>query len=147
MKAWLTEAGETLLGTIWWGATWAWGITMSAMFILAPLLLANITVEILDGLSATVALVAGVVGAYALGLPPWDADDPVGLALVVGGGAVTVVAWDLLRGSVDAGALLIVLAVILIGWPIRRLVPAHDGDLRQPIDQERAGERRQAERD
>ena len=121
VKAWLGEAGETLLGAAWWGLTWAWGIAMSAMFILAPLLLATIAVELFDWLPATAALVIGVVGAYALDLPPWDADDPIGLPLVIGGGAITVIAWDLMHGSANAASLVIVLAIVLIGWPIRRL--------------------------
>jgi hypothetical protein len=120
MKTWLADAGEALLGATWWGLTWAWGLAMSAMFILAPLLLATIAVELFEWLPATVALVIGVVGAYLLDLPPWDADDPVGLPLVIGGGAVTVVAWDLMHGSADATSLAIVLALVLIGWPIRR---------------------------
>ncbi len=121
----MTEAGETVLGATWWGLTWAWGIAMSAMFILAPLLLANLTVEIVDWLPANAALVVGVVGAYALDLPPWDATEPVSLPLVVGGGAVTAVVWDVMRGSADAASLIIVLAVVLIGWPIRRVIPTH----------------------
>lgn len=90
-------------------------------FILAPLLLATIAAELFDWLPATAALGIGVMGAYALDLPPWDADDPVGLPLVIGGGAITVVAWDLMRGSADAASLVVVLALVLIGWPIRRL--------------------------
>ena len=121
MKAFLVEVGETLLGATWWGLTWAWGIAMSAMFILAPLLLATIAVELFDWLPATAALGIGVMGAYVLDLPPWDADDPVGLPLVIGGGAITVVAWDLMRRSADAASLVAVLALVLIGWPIRRL--------------------------
>jgi hypothetical protein len=121
VKAFLVEVGETLLGATWWGLTWAWGIAMSAMFILAPLLLATIAVELFDWLPATAALGIGVMGAYVLDLPPWDADDPVGLPLVIGGGAITVVAWDLMRRSADAASLVVVLALVLIGWPIRRL--------------------------
>ena len=121
MKAWLVDAGEALLGATWWALVWARGIATSVMFILAPLLLATIAVEIFDWLPATAALVIGVLGAYALDLPPWDADDPMGLPLVIGGGAVTVVAWDLMHGSANAASLVIVPALALIGWPIRRL--------------------------
>jgi hypothetical protein len=70
MKAWLTEAGETLIAAIWWGSVWVWGGLLSAMFILVPLLLANVAAEIRESLPATVALAGGVVGAYLINQPP-----------------------------------------------------------------------------
>ena len=118
--AWKTV--EPVVGLMWWAMTWLIGGLMSAMFILAPLLLANIAVELRASLPTNVALSGGVIGAYAINLPPWDAQEPVGLPLVVGGAAVSVVGFDLIRGSADAVTLLIVLGMTVIGWPLRRSI-------------------------
>ena len=123
--AWVREAAETMLGLLWWGMVWVWGGVLSAAFILAPLLLANMAVLLLGSIPATVALAGGVVGAYLMDLPPWDADEPESLPLVIGGTATTVVVWDLLRGSADMVTLLVALGVAAIGWPARRIVSAH----------------------
>lgn len=122
MKSRLTETGETLLGAVWLGPVWVWGGLMTAMIVLAPLLLANLAVEIRDSLPATVALAGGVVGAYAIGLPPWDADEPESLSVVVAGAAVSAVVWDLMRGSADVVTLLVTLGVTAVGWPARRFM-------------------------
>jgi hypothetical protein len=111
-----------MLGLLWWGFVWAWGGVMSAAFILAPLLLANMAVLIRESIPATVALAGGVVVAYVMDLPPWDADEPESLPLVVGGTAIAVVIWDIMRNSADVVTLLVALAVATIGWPLRRFV-------------------------
>ncbi len=126
MKRWLVELAESLVGATWWGATWAVGIAMGAIFTLAPLLLANMTVEIVD-VPATVALAVGVAGAYALGLSPWDADERESLPLVIGGTAVSVVTFDLVRGSADLPTLLVALGLAVAGWPLRRLATRREG--------------------
>lgn len=122
MKSWLIDAGETLLGTLWWGSVWTWSSLLSAMLILAPLLLANIAAELRASIPPTIALAGGVVAAYAINLPPWDADEPESLPLVVGGAAISAVVWDLLRGSADVVTLLVVVGLAAVGWPIRRLI-------------------------
>jgi hypothetical protein len=120
VKTRLIEAGETLLGVAWWGATKAWAVAFTALMLITPLILANMAAEVLDALSATVAIGVGVVGAYALGLPPWDAEERFGLLLVIGGSTASVVVWELMRATADAGSLLVALALTLLGWPIRR---------------------------
>lgn len=127
MRGWLRDSGETMLGLIWWGFVWAWGGLMSAAFILAPLVLANMAVLLRESIPATVALAGGVVGAYVMDLPPWDADEPESFPLVVGGTAVAVVLWDIMRNSADVVTLLVALAVAMIGWPLRRFVSAVRG--------------------
>ncbi|HSK92763.1 MAG TPA: hypothetical protein VLA76_01745 [Candidatus Angelobacter sp.] len=122
MKRFLGEIGETVLGAAWWGSVWVWGGLMTAALVLAPLILANLVVELVDTVPATPALAAGVIGAYAIGLPPWDAEERLGLLLIIGGAAASVVGWDLLRGSADIGTLLIALSLALLGWPIRRAI-------------------------
>jgi hypothetical protein len=124
MKARLIELGEIVVGATWWGMSWAWGLALTAILLLAPLIFANLAVELIGALEPTFALVIGVVAAYVIGLPPWDAEERQSLLLVVGGTAVSVVAWDLLRGAADAGTLLTALALTVVGWPIRRAVPA-----------------------
>ena len=84
------------------------------------------TVEIAD-VPATVALAIGVAGAYAEGLPPSDTDEPESLPLVIGGTAVSVVAFDLMRGSADLATLLVALGLAAAGWPLRRLVTRREG--------------------
>lgn len=120
MKARITDLAETLLGATWWGGVWLWGAFLTAALVLTPLLLGNLAAELVDALPATAALALGVIGAYALGLPPWDARERVSLPLLIGGAAVSAVAWDLLRGSADLATLLVALSLTLIGWPIRR---------------------------
>lgn len=122
MKAWLTEACEVAIGALLWAASYAWGAVLGSMLILAPLLMANVAAGIFSWMPATVALSSGVVAAYALGLPPWDAEEPIGLPLVVGGAAASVVVWDLMRNSADAGSLIVAVAIAAIGWPIRRRI-------------------------
>lgn len=122
MRDRVVESLEVTIGAVWWGGAHLIGALMSAMFVLAPLLLANLIVELFDTVSATVAIVAGVAGAYVVGLPPWDGEERINLLLIIGGTAVTVVAWDLLRGSATAGTLLLALAIALLGWPIRAAV-------------------------
>ena len=114
-----------LLGAAWWGGAHLWGLALGAMLLLAPLLLANMAVEIVDSLSATAAIVIGVIGAYAVGLPPWDGEEQHGLLLLIGGTTGSVVGWELIRGTADAGTLLLALAVTLLGWPVRRAVASH----------------------
>lgn len=123
MKARLAELGEIILGLTWWGASWAWGLAFTALLLLAPLILANLAKELVDALSATVALAIGVVAAYAIGLPPWNAGERLGLLLLIGGTTASVIAWELLHGTADAGTLLVALAITLVGWPIRRALP------------------------
>ena len=124
MKAVLSELGEIVVGALWWGGGRVWGVVMGAMLLLAPLILANLLAELLDSVTATVALAGGVVGAYVLGLPPWDGEDRHALLLVIGGSAVSVVVWDLVRGSADAGTLVVAVSLTVLGWPIRRIVSA-----------------------
>ena len=124
LKTRLVEAGEILLGMVWWGFTWIWGGLMTAMFLLVPLLLANMAFLIREDLPATVVLAGGVVGAYAINLPPWDADEPESLPLVIGGTAVSVVIWDFMRGSADVVTLLVALGLAGIGYPVRRFISA-----------------------
>jgi hypothetical protein len=126
MKARLIELGEMVLGATWWGLSWAWGLAFTAMLLLAPLIFGNFAAEFFDALSATAALAIGVAAAYVIGLPPWDADERLSLPLLVGGTTASVVVWDLIRGSADAGTLLVALALTVVGWPIRRIVPAWD---------------------
>jgi hypothetical protein len=122
MKAYLVELGETIVGATWWGAVWLWGLLVTAALLLAPLLLANLAVELVDTLPATVAVALGVIGAYALNLPPWDAEERIGLLLLIGGAAASAVVWDLVRGSAGADTLLVALSLTIAGWPIRRAV-------------------------
>ena len=128
MRARLAELGETILGAAWWGASWAWGLALTAILLLAPLLVANLLAGILDGLHPTTAMALGVVGAYGIGLPPWDARERIGLPLLLGGTAASVVAWDLIRGSADAGTLLVALSLVVVGWPVRREVSRRFAD-------------------
>ena len=123
MKARLSELGELILGMTWWSATWAWGLALTAILLLAPLILANLVAQLIDGLGATLLLGIGVVSAYGIGLPPWSADERLSLLLLIGGTTVSVVAWDLIHGSADAGTLLVALAITVVGWPIRRALP------------------------
>lgn len=95
---------------------------MAAMFVLVPLLLANMAFLIREDLPATAALAGGVVGAYAINLPPWDAEEPEGLPLVIGGTALSVVLWDLMRSSADLLTLLVALGLTVMVWPIRRFI-------------------------
>lgn len=119
----LSEIGGKILGAAWWGTARLWGVVMGAMLLLAPLLLGNMAAELVDALPATAALAVGVVGAYALGLPPWDGEDRTEFMLLIGGTTVSVVAWDLMRGTADMAALLVALGLTVIGWPIRRAFP------------------------
>jgi hypothetical protein len=125
MRAKLGELGELLMGAAWWGGSHLWGVALGAMLLLAPLLLANLAVEVIGSLSGTAAMVIGVIGAYAVGLPPWDAEERYGLPLVIGGTTGSVVGWELVRGSADAGTLLIALAVTLVGWRVRRAIASN----------------------
>ena len=121
MRVLLAELGEIVVGSLWWGGSHVVGIAIGAMLLVAPLILGNLLAELVGSLSGTAAISAGVVGAYALGLPPWDSGGRYSLLLVVGGTAVSAVAWDLLRGSADTSTLLVALALTLVGWPIRRV--------------------------
>jgi hypothetical protein len=120
MKERIVMALETVLGATWWGGVRLWGVLLTAALVLAPLLLGNLAAELVETLPATPALALGVIGAYGLGLPPWDAEEQVGLPLLIGGAASSAVAWDLIRGSADVVTLLVALSLTLIGWPIRR---------------------------
>jgi hypothetical protein len=112
--------GEAMLGAAWWTAARAWGALLTAVLLLAPLLLANLVAELFTSLPATAALLLGVLGAYTVGLPPWDGEERHGLLLVIGGSTASVVGWDLLRGSADVGSLLVALALTVLIWPVRR---------------------------
>ncbi len=121
-KSRLGEAAEVGVGILWWVGVYAWGAVLTAVLVLAPLLLANVIVEIREDVPATVALAAGVIGAYALGLPPWNTDEREHLLLVVGGAAVSAVLSDLMRGTADLTTFAVVMTLTLVGWPVRRLV-------------------------
>lgn len=122
MKARLAELGETFIGAAWWGGSWAWGLVLTALLLLTPLLFANLAIELVETLPATVAVGIGVIAAFAIGLPPWDGDERIGLLLVIGGTTLSVIGWELLRGTADAGTLLVALALTAAGWPLRRAI-------------------------
>jgi hypothetical protein len=117
----LTEAGETLLGAVWWGTANVVGILIGVMLILAPLIMANLIAEVLT-VDPIVAVGTGVIAAYAIGFWPWNGESVTELLVSIGSAAVTAVAFDLVRGGADASTLGIALAIAALGWPIRRAV-------------------------
>ena len=116
----LAEAGEVTIGLVWWGGSHLWGLAVGLGLLLAPLLLAVLAATALDGLSADAAISIGVVAAFALGLPPWDADSRLGLPLVIAGASLSAVAWDLTRGGASLTTLGLAFALSVVGFGIRR---------------------------
>ena len=116
----LGDLGEGIVGFVLWYGSIAWNIALGAFLVCTPLLLAYGLTELVDGLPATVALAAGVVGAYALDMPPWLAEERRDLVLLIVGAALSVFIYDRVRGGADAMTILVVLALTSGGWPVRR---------------------------
>ena len=122
MKRRLAELGEITAGALLWWGGYAWGAILGVIFVCAPLLVACLVTEVRPDIPATVAMGGGVVGAYALDMPPWHAEELSELPLLVGGAAVSAVAFDLVRGSADVATLVVAIGLTIVGWPLRRML-------------------------
>ena len=122
MRARLAEVPEVAIGLLLWGGSYVWGAMVGAMLVLAPLLVANMIVEIVEAVPTTAALAAGVASAYAIGLTPWDGESRIGLLVCILASLVSVAIWQVMRGSTDLSTYLVAGGVALAGWPVRRLM-------------------------
>ena len=118
----LGEAAETVLGLLWALLIYAWGAALTAIVLLFPLAAAYAISLIVDGVSAPVALGAGVAAAYIMEMPPWNAEERWSLPVALGAASASWAGWLLRVGPADAIALAVPLAVASIGWAVRRAV-------------------------
>jgi hypothetical protein len=119
-----TGAGEALIGIVLWYGARAWGLLIGAVLLLAPVELAVVVGSLTDA-SAGLSLLAGTIGAAALGLVPWTGESwPEGAAALASIGLSWIV-WQLTQEpDVSVLALAACATVGATAWVARRVLHA-----------------------